>query len=958
MRCKKGKLNWFKRVGQLCIITTIIVGLFQAATPTNDTIAGTSATGNDPIGIKYDGNGAPETSHAWQPENQTNVLNPLGGDNGTNAQQFSVQGPTTSDGYENMPLTATGVPKNENRALLSFTNSSFTDVSNPAFRISKYATQTNTPGRFNVSLTVQGNKPSDQQPAPLDIVFVIDRSGSMQRNHNRAGQLQDGLEKTMDQLVREQESGKLKGKLQLGLVGFSNPDNYFSWQIGRRMAGDRAYVPLTPVADPNTIGIGNAQPMRDMENEIKREDGPNDNGSTWTQDGLYRGAAMLKSDQTENAKKVLVLLTDGDPTFAVDTNAYPNPVDPSHAPDVSRLKVFGDGVADHRQPPKVWYYTSQAATKVKDEHIHIQGIGIEIGDEAQVGARYHFSDWTSKKLDGSGADYQSVDADKLPETILQNVDGILTDYSFPETISNGTVEDPLGEQYQYVNDEKPSVTGTNLTDDQLNQIESHVNLSDKDLTLSNLSLGKNQKVTLTYQVALKTEDDKFQPNTWYPMNGETTLTPSSDMPKVDFGIPSGRAPGASITVEKKWQDLEGEGTNKRPSSIEFTVTRSIKGQPTNWTATGTLTAANKWKGTFDQLNHNGTLVKLPQFDNNGQPFTYTVSKETQSDDLRNGGYSLVSIQHSSDSSGTPSNILTNQQYLLNVKKMAFGADIQTDALKGAEFTVTSDQGQPQKTQLIKDDNPYAYLQLGETYHVQETVAPKNYKLDETSYTFTLNKDGQFKVNDQTPDSLPKQGSAQDGFYLTNPASSNAKILTLVKTDKPSVPPTTITINKTDANTGNPLKGAAFSLSGDVKVTPNSEGTSFTTSPLALGKSYNLSESAVPGGYQGLQTPIVVDVKDDGAVTVALGPTGKPVTVPTDGTTVDLTPDVKAQIVMTGTNDTPTRQIVLTIANHKKGILPHTGSGGPLQALMLSVALTLTAVLLFGVAWLQKREEEA
>lgn len=112
------------------------------------------------------------------------------------------------------------------------------------------------------------------------------------------------------------------------------------------------------------------------------------------------------------------------------------------------------------------------------------------------------------------------------------------------------------------------------------------------MNVTNLNLGKDQEVQIHYQVHINTETQDFQPEHWYQMNGRTTLTPRGDEQdtKVDFGIPSAKAPGIKLTINKVWNNLPGV---KPPEKVNFQVSRKNTAATNSWTnATGELTASD------------------------------------------------------------------------------------------------------------------------------------------------------------------------------------------------------------------------------------------------------------------------------------------------------------------------------------------------------------------------------
>ncbi|MDK6748059.1 hypothetical protein QP367_24925, partial [Citrobacter sp. UMB8248A] len=66
------------------------------------------------------------------------------------------------------------------------------------YAIRKYARETTTPGLFDVYLNVRGNV--QKEITPLDLVLVVDWSGSMNEN-NRIGEVQKGVNRFVDTLA-------------------------------------------------------------------------------------------------------------------------------------------------------------------------------------------------------------------------------------------------------------------------------------------------------------------------------------------------------------------------------------------------------------------------------------------------------------------------------------------------------------------------------------------------------------------------------------------------------------------------------------------------------------------------------------------------------------------------------------------------------------------------------------
>lgn len=242
-----------------------------------------------------------------------------------------------------------------------------------------------------------------------------------------------------------------------------------------------------------------------------------------------------------------------------------------------------------------------------------------------------------------------------------------------------------------------------------------------------------------------------------------------------------------------------------------------------------------------------------RMDNDGQLW-YSSSAD--------GGWSMITYN--------AVEILTDKNDITVVKKAAED----NTALTGATFMITpadgsafADGGTEAKV-LLSDSvsDLYGQLVAGNTYTIQETVPPLGYKTA-PEFTIKVSADGaSVTLNGETI----RGDITIDAMELTVKDSLNS--VTLKKTDK-------------DANA---LTGAKFTITGlftdsqgketrDL-LTSGSEGT--VTGQLVAGRSYTISETAIPAGY--IQTPdFEITMNADG--TVAL--TGEPAGISVNGAVI-------------------------------------------------------------------------
>lgn len=841
-------------------------------------------------------------ANSWQVTGQQNVINQRGGN------QVS--------GWDNN-TTWDGDATNTTNSYLKFG-----DPNNPDYQIRKYAKETNTPGLYDVYLNVKGN--TQQNVKPVDIVLVVDMSGSMESNSNhtnRAGAVRTGVKNFLTSI----QNAGLGNYVNVGLIGFSSPG-----YIG----GESGYISVK-------LGkAGNASQQQAINGALS----PRFQGGTYTQIGLRQGSAMLNADTSGN-KKMMILLTDGVPTFSnkVINSEWINGT------------LYGTNFGSSRDEPSVtaqfrwpyaepytdssgntiydtWPATLGEAKKAKDSGNEVHALGIQLADDRHYMTKEEIRQ-NMQLITNSPDLYEDADSADAVEAYLNNqAKDIIKNFN---TVTDGTITDPIGTQFQYANNQA-TVTSVGKQTVPASELPSAA-IQDGQLTVNHMNLGQDQEVQIHYQVRIKTEDAGFKPDFWYQMNGETLLTPKAGAAAVDFGIPSGRAPATTVYVQKQWRQLSNQSL---PDTLNVTVQRKVAdgSLDPNWQQTLVLKKADNWKASFT----------APAYNNQGQSFSYVVKSEDASGiDLS----SFISSQNMDQQTATLT--LTNQQYGFQFqKKTTDGTDLSADQLKAMQFNLTqySDNSfqQASKTNAITSTDLQA-LAPG-YYGIQEAAAPTGYQLDGTTYLFQLTSDGQWQyhgtkdnvtsgsvINGQQ--TLNTVGDKSDDFTVTG---DHQQTLTLTKYDEPK-PSMTLRVIKRD-NQSQYLAGAAFTLqpsAGEAETitsSATSEGQAFATKLIADG-TYTMSETKAPDGYQSNPAKIAIQVAT----------TGKGATVTIDGET--LKPgESKNGYTLAIDGSTITLQAI----NQPLAILPHTGGQGYQRLLGIALGLISAAFLLLLVVLIKRR----
>lgn len=840
-------------------------------------------------------------TNSWTIPGQNTVINHQGGDASTGLK---------------------GSSENDDNSYLKYG----TDSSNPDYQIRKYAKETSTPGLYDVYLNAKGNEIKNVQP--VDIVLVVDMSGSMEKKNNdtgsdRAQAVRDGIK---DFLSTIQSKGT-GAYVNVGLVGFSSPGT------------DSDGNPYASAYE-NIDTVSNSKHVQQINEKLSQTF----RGGTFTQSGISDGQEIIAKNNNGH-KKLMILLTDGVPTVSKKVTSvtsilgmnYATGFDSSGAVDTpnytsqfyqglrktgwwgSQYVPFYQSDLDKKDYSytvnrtninDTWPATLGEARNAKNKGTNLHVLGIQIGSDTGY-SRNKSAPFLSKEevrsrmsLMASSGLYQDADGteatEKVREYLNDQANEVLKQFN---TVNQGSISDPLGSQFIY-GDDTPTVKSVGSS---VVQNLPTVTKSNGSISVSNINLGKDQEIQIHYQVHLNTESDNFKPDYWYQMNGKTTFTPTKDSNAVEFGVPSAKAPGTELKVIKQWQELTD--SSKRPDSINFEVTRTTNNQSNDWRATGTLSKSDNWSKTFKQLNRNNQSVSLPAYDNKGGTFNYQVLNESTD------GY-VSSITNKINES-----TITNTQYGLIIDKYASNSK---NKLTGAEFIVKSTDG---KQSYTLKDNQLQQLTPGD-YTIQETKSPSGYQLDSTVYPITLSQEGKWSSSGQgiNVKSPTTDGNGyKDGFSIATDKSNNTdknNVVRFVKND--TFKKFDLTVNKVDKTTGNALKGAKFTLTdsdGKTSVYKETDPTStFTFENLSSG-TYTLKESKAPDGYIASKDVTII-ISDDGSIKVT-----------------NNNGDWKSTLQ----NDAGNNQISLTVNNSNKTVFPSTGGTGIVRYMLIAGAFILIAL---------------
>lgn len=326
--------------------------------------------------------------------------------------------------------------------------------------LERHKTVTKNPdGTYNLELSVSGAVGNITDPVKLDVMFIVDQSGSMEyelsNGTNRAEAVVNAVRSMTNQLESNQNIDP-----HYSVVTFSsgiNGTQYYKDAIQKLYWTDNAGAAVSAV----TIN--------------------NPEGGTNYEAGLLMGRAMLMGSRP-NAQKVVIFLSDGKPTY--------------HYENGNTRGDGGETTADD-----IEYAYAEAARMTNVNAFYSIRVGSESGADAILQGicdKVHASSVGSADENFKVYSAQNVDElNSVFDQIQGNITQVLCDHV--------SVEDTLSENVQPVEGASPQVTVTNESGEIVKTPdEITASLTGKELKLSfredyKLEKGYEYKVSLTIE---------------------------------------------------------------------------------------------------------------------------------------------------------------------------------------------------------------------------------------------------------------------------------------------------------------------------------------------------------------------------------------------------------------------------------------------------------------------------
>lgn len=167
----------------------------------------------------------------------------------------------------------------------------------------KYATLRDD-GTYDLTLTVAGKKGTETNKAKLDVIYILDKSGSMKEDFGGTSK-RIAASNAITALTKSlKQNANIDARFSM--VTFSGNKTTGMWGQGDTKAWDDAEVAVSWTTDAGTIERGSK---------------PTSNGGTNYQAGI-RTAKELLTSKRAGAMTAVIFISDGDPTFYYNPDGY------------------------------------------------------------------------------------------------------------------------------------------------------------------------------------------------------------------------------------------------------------------------------------------------------------------------------------------------------------------------------------------------------------------------------------------------------------------------------------------------------------------------------------------------------------------------------------------------------------------------------------------------------------
>ncbi|MCE5170273.1 VWA domain-containing protein, partial [Paenibacillus profundus] len=402
-----------------------------------------------------------------------------------------------------------------------------------AVKLTKSAEPTGTKGEWEITLTAEGK---NLKSGGSDVVLVIDKSGSM-NDKQRMTKARDAANKFVDNLLVKDSTTRI------AVVTFN-----------------KAYQEVS--------GFKGADQKDALKQAIQ---GIKADGGTNIQAGLLRARTLLERSNAQN--KVVVLLSDGEPTYSYKASTAANHTWPggkynfilsnfNYNNVIGSGSSYGLGRYEYGLDYDWWngykwnisdngIGTISEARHVIDSGVNIYSIGLDVGSNSN--ATYVLTNSQNKG-------YYSSNSSELEKIFAE----LASKIAF--AAENAQVTDPMGDMFDL------KMKGDSLSEEDYKASQGTVtwNSATETFTWNVGNIVEGTPATLTYKVVMD-QSKNPDPNGLYPTNGKTTMNytdANSQHTAKDFEVPEVSFGKGSILVKGYKVNAEGTPVNADGEVVE------------------------------------------------------------------------------------------------------------------------------------------------------------------------------------------------------------------------------------------------------------------------------------------------------------------------------------------------------------------------------------------------------
>lgn len=489
-------------------------------------------------------------------------------------------------------------------------------------------------GKFNVEMLIKGSGSTETQNKNLDVVLVVDRSGSME-DYGRMENAKKAAKGFVDNLLKDNGGNNVR----VGLVSFAGNN-------GKKYS-DPVLEAVSLQKDKNNLKkvIDNYKPYSNYK------------AGTFTQAALRKANELFENN---NHKKIIVLVSDGEPTYAYGTENVldfnqikkANSNTPRDGYEIwSRSERKGEKWNDWKKGydnssykswfvkywwtpyyvkivktvPKLIGYGKTMTEEIKDNTINeaedIKGSGVEVFSVG-IGVSSEGKDVLTS-IASQGRYYDSNMSAGDLDKVLAELKKIITEYNVEKGILKVVMSDKVALMSNLSNlvltarNTKPNATQEekDSLDKRVAEIKKSWKLNGNTITLNNITLGENEELTLTYKAELIEEWKDGNP---YSINESAVVLPKGNPNNsLSFTIPTVKdIKTVNIVVNKEWKNT--------PVYMRRNARVQLFSGPNenNQTATNEI---RRIDANTENADSKVTFENLPSY-KNGAKIVYTVKE--------------------------------------------------------------------------------------------------------------------------------------------------------------------------------------------------------------------------------------------------------------------------------------------------------------------------------------------